>query len=470
VFVVDRSGSMSGEKIEQAREALKFFIGQLKPEDTFNIVAYDSEIQSFRPELQRVDDATRTAALDFATGLYAGGSTNIDGALKTALAMLKDDSRPSYVLFLTDGLPTEGEQNEMKIVAGAKHANQVNARVFSFGVGYDVNSRLLDRLSRQLRGQSVYVRPNENIEAHVAALYKKIGTPLLTGLTIDFQMRGDNASVPSSGISRVYPADLTDLFAGEQLILVGRYRHSGPVTVTISGTVADERKSFTLDGTFAAESGDDAQSFVEKIWATRRIGEIIDQLDLSGHNQELVDELVQLSLKHGIMTPYTSFLANEEVELADRDGLGRRAVRSLELLSETAGESAFLQRAAKGHFQRADQAPAASGGGGGFGGGVSTLSLDPAQGAAAHESEPAKETVRSIGRKTFFRKQDRWQDSTVTPDAEAQAIRIVQFSPEYFELAAAHDGRWSSYFTFSEPLVINLEGKTYRIDPPSDVN
>ncbi|NQT15601.1 MAG: VWA domain-containing protein, partial [Planctomycetes bacterium] len=138
VFVVDRSGSMSGKKIEQARGALKFVLENLRKGDLFNIVAYDSEVESFRPELQKFDDKTRKAALGFIEGIYAGGSTNIDGALSAALTQLQDSSRPSYVLFLTDGLPTAGVTNEMEIVENAQQANDVRARVFSFGVGYDV--------------------------------------------------------------------------------------------------------------------------------------------------------------------------------------------------------------------------------------------------------------------------------------------------------------------------------------------
>jgi Ca-activated chloride channel family protein len=295
----------------------------------------------------------------------------------------------------------------------------------------------------------------------VAALYKKIGTPLLTDLSVELRLQG--AGSTDAGITRVYPNPLTDLFAGEQLVLVGRYRKAGAVKVTISGMVGDKRQTFEAEGLLVDESGDDAHGFVEKIWATRRIGEIIDELDLNGHNQELVDELVQLSMKHGIMTPYTSFLANEEVELADRDGLDRRARESLVQLGETAGQSAFQQREAKGRFKQVEQAPASSS----F---RRRGRLGLAGGRSADDAEPAVETVRTIGRKTFFRKQDRWQDSTVTPDQESAAVRIVQFSPEYFELAAAQGGRWSSYFTFSEAVVVNLDGKTYRVDPPTASN
>ena len=156
ILVIDRSGSMSGKKIEQVRAAMKYVVNNLRQGDLFNIVAYDSQVEAFRPELQRFDEETRKAALGFVEGLYAGGTTDIDAAMHTALSQLQDPKRPSYVIFLTDGLPTAGETNEMKIVANAKELNKVHARVFTFGVGYDVNSRLLGQAgARELRPERV---------------------------------------------------------------------------------------------------------------------------------------------------------------------------------------------------------------------------------------------------------------------------------------------------------------------------
>jgi len=454
VFILDRSGSMSGQKIEQARGALKFLVGQLKPGDTFNIVAYDSTVETFRPELERVKDETIQAALGFADSLVSGGSTNIDAALQTALHMLNDSARPSYVLFLTDGLPTAGEQNEMKIAANAKQANTVNARLFCFGVGYDVNSRLLDRLSRDQGGRSVYVRPNEDIEAHVSNLYKKIGSPLLTDLKVEFEFDQPQPAGAASPISRTYPKKLTDLFQGEQLVWVGRYKQAGPVKVLLSGSSAGGHKQFSFPAKLIENSTDETHGFVEHLWATRRIGEIIDELDLTGHNQELVDELVQLSIRHGILTPYTSFLAEEDVELADADNVRRAGREAREELSKVSGDAAFGQRRFKGQLQRAEQAaPAAAGGG-----------------APGDDNDGLREiaTVRRIGQKTFFRKGDRWMDSAVTKTQEKAAVRVVQFSDAYFKLAANADGRLAKYLNFSEPVVLNLGKKTYQIDPPAD--
>lgn len=495
IFVLDRSGSMNGQKIKQARSALKYFLNQLEPTDTFNIVAYDSSVESFRPELQKADASTIQKALGFAEGIFAGGSTNIDGALKTGLGMLTAKGHPSYVLFLTDGLPTVGVRDEHQIASNAQKANRIGARMFNFGVGFDVNSRLLDRLSNDNRGQSVYVRPNEDIETHVAALYNKIGSPLLTNLqvVVDFD-RPKKSNAPRS-VSRIYPKNVTDLFHGEQLVMVGRYRKGGAARINLTGQLGKKSQKFSFAANFTEFSPDESNGFVEKLWATRRIGEIIDELDLKGQNQELVNELVALSIKHGIMTPYTSFLADENVRLSDvrNRRLAANATRELEQLS---GRDAFFQRQFKGQLRRANNAqsaqagadaadapaPAAPGGGRGsaVGGGVARGKQVQSFGAFRKQlaekklgdKDDAKKadkygntTVLQLGQKTFFRKGNQWQDSVVTDDEGKNAIQIVQFSKEYFELAAATNGKNAKYLVFEELVVMKLNGKTYQIVP-----
>ena len=154
VFAVDRSGSMSGAKMQQAKDALKFVLNHLRAGDTFNIIAYDSEVESFAPELQRFDESSRKAALAYVSGLFAGGSTNIEGALSVAMDQFKDPKRPGYLMFMTDGLPTVGEKKTAIIAQRVHQVNNTGTRLFTFGVGYDVNSRLLDKLSNENRGQA----------------------------------------------------------------------------------------------------------------------------------------------------------------------------------------------------------------------------------------------------------------------------------------------------------------------------
>jgi Ca-activated chloride channel family protein len=474
VFVVDRSGSMSGQKIEQAKGAAKFVLNNLREGDLFNIVAYDSEITTFRPELQKFNDETRAAALGFVEGLYAGGSTDIDGALRRALGMLADTSQPTYVLFLTDGLPTAGETGETAIVKHSEDGNHVRARVFAFGVGYDVNSRLLDRLARANFGLSQYVRPNEDIEASVSALYRKIGAPVMTDVAVTVDVEGAAAG-GAPPINRIYPKGPFDLFGGDQAVLVGRYHNSGTAKVRLTGNVGGKQQSFDFPAELVAKSDDDTNVFVAKLWATRRVGEIIDELDLKGRNEELVNELVALATEHGILTPYTSFLADETSDVRNITLNRDRALGEVEALSETSGRYAFSQRGEKLALQQASQAPAAaaSGAGGrGFRGGEAGPALQVAGGGyfggnvhyydALGDKDVAATNIRQLGRKTFFERSGRLVDSTVTADEEKSAKKIERYSREYFDLMERYGKHVAQYLALDEPVVIKLGGETYE--------
>ena len=445
VFVVDRSGSMSGKKIEQAKAALKFVLNNLSEGDLFNVVAYDSVVESFAPELQRYDNDSRKKALGFVEGIYAGGSTNISGALKAALGMLKDSKRPSYVIFLTDGKPTTGVTKESQIVADAKSQNKVRARVISFGVGYDVNSRLLDKLARANFGQSEYVRPNEDIENRVAALYNKIDSPVLTDVVVTFDLEGSKTE-DGTAINRLYPRGTIDLFAGQQLVLVGRYKKAGAAKVTITGTVGGEQRSLDFPAELVASSGDETYAFVEKLWAMRRVGELIDEIDLHGKNEELVKELVTLSQRHGILTPYTSFFADDGATGGRNFALDvRRADRLLSKLEWASGKAGFVQRDAKKRLQDAAKAPS---------------------GAARYRKADSDElvivnTVKNLGSKTFYRRGEQWVDSTVTAKMEKKAIKIKRYSKEYFALVDKYGKDMAKYLAIDEPVMLKLGTKVY---------
>jgi Ca-activated chloride channel family protein len=473
VFVVDRSGSMSGEKIEQAKGAAKFVLDNLHEGDLFNIVAYDSEISTFRPELEKFNTDSRTAATGFINGLYAGGSTDIHGALKRALGMLADNKRPTHILFLTDGLPTSGETGEAAIVKHAEEANRVHARVFAFGVGYDVNSRLLDKLARSNFGLSQYVRPNENIEATVSALYRKIGAPVMTSVKLAVDVESDSNGAPV--VNRLYPKGEFDLFAGDQVVLVGRYHTSGKAKVKLTGKLGDEEKSFDFPADFVAKSDDDTNAFVAKLWATRRVGDIIDELDLKGRNEELVKELVTLATEHGILTPYTSFLATEASDVRQVAANRNRAFAEADSLAETSGRYAFDQRGAKLSFQSASQAPAAAASGAGPGGpglGEAREKLMSAGGGyfggnvmyydAKKDKQEVAANCRQIGRKTFFQRGDRLVDSTVTEAQEKSAKKIERYSREYFDLIERYGKHVAQYLALEDQIVINLDGETYQ--------
>lgn len=482
VFVVDRSGSMSGEKMEQAKGAMEFVLNNLREGDTFNIVAYDSEVETFRPELEKFNNTTREEALGFVASLYAGGSTNIAGALERSLGMLSDSSRPSYVVFLSDGIPTAGETNEAKIVQTSTNANHVRARLFSFGVGYDVNSRLLDRLVSSNFGQSEYVRPDQDIEASVSRLYRRIGTPVLTDVKVAFDVEGAQVS-DGPIVTRTYPAGAFDLFAGDQAVIVGRYDKAGDAKVKLTGAVGGHEQTFDFPAKLTESSSDDTNSFIAKLWAARRVGEIIDEIDLNGKNDELLEELVTLATKHGILTQYTSFLADETsaapTDLARNLRLSSRA--SGEALAETEGRYAFRQRAAKANFKNAPQADSfsLSGLGGARGGNAVDEALEmPAEESARvqkglaignavwFDAQNARcevaTNIMQCGRKTFFRQNSRWVDSTVTDKEQQSTNKVERFSREYFDLVARHGNHVNQYLAIDDPVVVRLDGKVYE--------
>lgn len=480
VFVLDRSGSMSGKKIEQLREAMKFVLNNLREGDLFNIVAYDSDVESFRPELQRFNDTTRRQALAFVESLVAGGSTNIDAALRTALSQLQDENRPNYVVFITDGLPTAGVTNEMQIVENAKKANAVRARIFCFGVGYDVNSRLLDRLARASRGSTEYVRPDENLEERISRFYRRIEAPVLTDVEVKFIFDEVEGAPP---VYRLNPQPPFDLFAGEQLALVGRYRRSGSAELVLEGKVGAERKVFKFSVEFAARSGDESKAFVEKLWAIRRVGDILEEIDLHGKNQELIDELTHLALKHGILTPYTSFFADENVSLHELTEARRQASLRLDALQAAEGASGFVQRLFRREMRGAkilDQADLAFrlremdldrafAGMGGAAAASPPAGAPPAARGPSLEQEIAQaasgETVRYVGNRVFYRRQGQWIDGTLKPEQQKNPIRIKQLSNEYFELIRKYGREIAQYLVFDEPTIVNIGQQAYLIEP-----
>jgi Ca-activated chloride channel family protein len=488
LFVVDQSGSMSGEKIEQARSAAKFVLQNLRPDDMFNLISYHGTVNVMSPEMLRFNEESRSQALGFINGIHAGGMTNIDDALKQALAQIQDTTLPSYVVFLSDGVPTAGEQNEMKIAANCRLANQARARILSFGVGFDVNSRLLDRISRDNRGQTEYVRPNENLEAAVARLYAKIAAPVMTQMAIEYQMAGIKTE-DGPLASRIYPQEHSELYAGGQLVLVGRYRHSGPATIKISGRLGDQSPTFEFPVEFAKRGEAGRYPFVSKLWAMRRIGELIDQIDLDGKQDELVNELVQLSLKHGIVTPYTAYLADENSaprQLADVQGQRRIVGENLLSLAEVEGADAFSGRSFKQQNKMADNlqglAARNAGGFGGMsgqagrsgapGGGGGRGVLPPAAGLGqAGQAPPAGEQgIRQVGPWTLYKRGALLiADNAVDVDLETQQDKIVvlqRFSEEWFALAAVNsesDNLLLAQQGDGEELVVRLRGQIYRI-------
>jgi Ca-activated chloride channel family protein len=421
-LVLDTSGSMEGEKIEQAQEALIYVLEHLNAEDRFNVIGFSTGLQQYGRGLRPASEAHEAA--EWVRRLEAVGGTDINRALLEALAQV-DPERTTVLIFLTDGLPTEGVTEIEQILANVESAAPGNVRLFPFGVGDDVNTVLLDTLAEQQRGATGYVRPDERIDEKVSAFYAKISTPVLADIELDF---GDVL------VEDTYPYPLPDLFAGTQLILVGRYRDDGGAQIKLTGHVNGEQREFTYEGYFRADGGDE---FIPRLWATRKIGHLLTQIRLHGEKREWVDAIVSLSVRYGIITPYTSFLIEED-DILTAEGQDDAVEKFLVMPTPSAYGAPAAEAAAEQAEMR--EAEAVSGG---------TM------------SEEAAQVVRLVGSKTFKLQDHVWTDTAFDP-SRMTTIQVGFGSDDYFDLLVSRP-EWGAYFALGERVIFVAEGEAYEV-------
>lgn len=407
VAVLDVSGSMSGEKLDQARAALVQLLGGLRSGDRFRVISFGSGVRRFATGwTPAVPDSVR-AAQDWVRRLDTDGGTNIAGALTEAFTEPPRDGALGVVVFLTDGMPTVGETDPEHIAEQAERGRGP-FRVFAFGIGYDVNTYLLDRLTERARGVTEYIQPGGDIEQAVGALAAKIASPVLTDLAI----RGDGVELYD-----LQPQGLPDLFAGDELVVFGRERGagSGERSVTVTGRRNGHEERFTTTARFGDELP--GADYVQQLWAARKAGALSREIRLHGANPEIVSELKRLALRYGILTEYTSYLVQEPGVVAQRpDFLNARPAPAAQVGSEAVGRA------------KAEKLMAGS------------VSLDAvvvsgsADSIAVRERGSATRTQR-VGGRMFT-----WRDSTWTDLAHGDSLRVVTvepFSDAYFALLRA---------------------------------
>ncbi len=400
IFILDSSGSMKGDKMKQAKEALLFCLRSLNPGDRFNIVDFDDQVHVFSEGMKPATSANLRDAEQFVEQIEAEGGTNIAGALETGLNQLSSE-RLNYAIFLTDGLPTVGNTNVDEVLAMAKRANDTRVKIFDFGVGYDVNTHLLDKLAEQNSGASDYVMPSENIEVKVSSFYKKISAPVLANLKLDF------GSVRTFS---TYPSDLPDLFAGSQLVVVGKFNGPERTSVTLTGELNGERTVFEFPADFSVQNG--WEKSIPKIWATRRVGYLIDQVRLAGQSPEVVDEIVTLSKKYGIINQYTSFLVKVDPAMP-------LAQATQQFQREAANMAAPAGREAVAASKMAQESK-------------STLTLNGSFDARYGKDEKGRVAMERAGGKTFFRQNEKWVETD--RDDKKPVVKIKPFSAAYFAM------------------------------------
>jgi Ca-activated chloride channel family protein len=424
LLILDTSGSMEGEKLEQAKAALSYVLEHLNAGDRFNITDFSTGVRQYARTPQPADQ--REEAIRWVQTLESRGGTDINRALLETLAGV-DPARPTILIFLTDGQPTEGEVETDRILANFNTATLPNVRLFAFGVGDDVNTVLLDTLSQEQRGTSGYVRPGERIDEEVSAFYAKVSTPLLTDVAVN---------VTGVQVEDVYPYPLPDLFAGTQLVVVGRYRDGGAALVELAGQVNAGPERFTYEAFFQESGGD---RFIPRLWATRKIGYLLNQIRLHGESQELVDEVVELSIRYGVVTPYTSYLVQEGADVLTQEGRQEMAADAYDALAATqapvAGSAAVEEAEAKAAIENAVRAA-------------------PPAGEAAG-------MVKVVGDKTFVYRQGIWTDTIFDPSE--QTSQQVGFGSEtYFDLLAARP-ELGRYFALGDRVIVVLDGRAYEV-------
>ncbi|MBL8605409.1 MAG: VWA domain-containing protein [Myxococcales bacterium] len=303
LFVVDTSGSMAGEKMDHARQALRAWVERLNPDDTFNILRFSTDVEPMAEQSLNASPENRQRALRFISSMEASGGTAIAPALRQALAVPTRRGAPRVVVFLTDGMPTIGETNTQTIIQQVQAQNGDRAQVFVFGLGDDVNTTFLDLLAQQNRGAANYARSGAEMSTLLAGFYNMIAFPVLADLRL--AMRGAEAY-------DIYPRDLGTLYRGSQLVVTGRYRQPGEVRVGLTATVAGSVEPRTFEWPIQLAAREESNAFITRVWGTRKVGYLLDEIRLRGENPELRESVIGLARRFGIVTPYTSYLVTED--------------------------------------------------------------------------------------------------------------------------------------------------------------
>jgi Ca-activated chloride channel family protein len=455
VFVLDTSGSMAEEgKMEKARSALLFGIRNLRDGDKFNVISFAGEEHLMEANLIVADASGRKRGEEFVKKFTPTGGTNINDALRAALKQFDSSDRPKMLVFMTDGLPTVGESNVDKIISNAKDIKVEDLRLFTFGVGYDVNTKLLDKLAEENSGTADYVEPKEDLEIKVSNFFTKVNSPVMTDLEMNF------GAVQTDFL---YPRNLTDIFKGTQLTLIGRYKNTSDIeniTLHLKGKTGKQIKTYNysnLDFPLRTERND----FLPRLWATRRVGWLMEQIRSNGEQKELRDEVVDLGTRYGIVTPYTSYLATDG---SMRESEGRISNLQSNITVDVASDLPLNNRSAARVLKAKPEPLAAAITGKSAVEASKEAKQMQLQTTANSDDDEVVKTgmVKKVSAKTFYLENNVWIDSEFKEEAKLNEIKITFASDEFFSLINKETAL-AQFFALGEQVLVVWKGKVYRV-------
>jgi Ca-activated chloride channel homolog len=457
VLVMDRSGSMQGKKIEQARSALKFAVGKLRPQDHFNVLTFSEKVERFSPEPVLATPENLQRVKVFIDDIVADNGTNINDALVAGLGQFPERASGNRLLFFTDGLPTVGVRDHASILSNAVQAAQRRARCFVFGVGYDVDVPFLDRVGSKLMGDADYVRPDEDIEVKTSQFVAKTSTAVLENLKL---------TVEGIKAGELYPKldALPDLFEGGQLVLVGRYTGQGSTRVILQGEVLGKPQTFTLEAKLAPVATE--ASFLPRLWASRKIGYLLDEIRDEkdpARRKEIEEQLIALSKEFGVLTPYTALFVPEPGmsgfepatrmsnripgllpgrSAGDNGGLGGGgfSAGAAAQVDRRTGESAVnLSQSARGGRAQNQAGNLAA--------------IQGQSGAERKRAEEQLQRIQYVGSRAFYQRGKSWEDGTFDSKKQTEVVKIKLYSDAYFALVR-RSGDWAKWAAVGEEVIV----------------
>jgi len=473
-LVLDTSGSMAGEKIQQARAAVRTFLQSLRPGDWFNVVPFSTDARPFFAGPVPADAQHRDEALQRVDQIEARGGTNIGDALAFALqhGMPTEATGKQIVpitIFVTDGLPTVGTTDVDALLGQVKTGNAAKARIFVFGVGNDVNTRLLDTLAQDSRGDRDYVQPGEDIEQKTGSLFAKLSGPVMTDVQV---------TVDGMALEDQEPRVLPDLFVQGQLAVVGRYRGDGAKAIRLRGNVGGTVRDYVFDATFPATSMQ--HDWLPALWAQRRVGALMDAIRMHGQTPELVAEVTRLGKEFGIVTPFTSHLVVEEgMKVAAARGfapgtpapfdgaLEKRLrvewARAGAAAPAAAVDLAQLDTRAKDEAQKAQVRLGAS-----ADTGTAAVEQSLALITISRDSYDDRDSAvgllhRRIADRTFHLIGGVWVDGAFTAEMQAKVRKVAAFGDDYFALLRSEPALAPVLAFSAHMLVVTASGEPVEI-------